>query len=691
MAGPTLYRPSNIPSGLQGYWKLDEASGDRSDSSPNGNTLTDVNSVTSQAYDYWNTSGTNCAQFTSANSEYLVRTDAAQTGLDINGANAKISISAWIKRDTAASNGNIVNKGNGTDDKFYRFRVGSDDLLWFEIRNTPAAAGFVSSAISIPAGKWTHVAGVSDGTNLSVYIDGNLSATILFSSGIGDTPDDFLLGAGCTVSGCGTKTTFFNGKMKDVAVWNVALTPLQIKSLAMGVDLSAKSYRPNRTAASPTAYWKMNEISSGAGAVSRADSSGNGHTLTDNNTVASLGGLIEGTGADLIRANSEYFTVADHADWDITGDFTIASWIRFTSITGFGLMEHRADNDNLWRFVRDGSTLELRMRTGGTPTQLVGLSWTPKVDTWYHLVLKHSGTVYTIYIDGISVATNTTATNPPDVAGTLTIGYTPSNAENLNGRLSDVALWKGYALTDTEITKLASAFPIQQTGIVSYWKLDEAGTPASYADTIGPNTLTTSGSPPAVVGQVSNAGDFEAGSNQYASIANGSQTGLDITIGQYTFSCWVKPETLPGSLMTLIDKSQGGSDAYWFVIRTTNVLQCYHQGNTFTGTNTLTAGVWQYVTFSHEGAGGNVRFYIDGWNESSVTSTHNPNTNTHDVWMAQTSGGGQNYDGIMDEVIFAQRFFRPEEVKSVYIKGLGGLSIQSDPSPSNKGGFFALL
>ena len=90
--------------------------------------------------------------------------------------------------------------------------------------------------------------------------------------------------------------------MKDAAIWNAVKNPLEIKSLAMGVNMSSVAYRPDSADTTPTAYWKMNELSG-----NRSDSSGS-HTLTDNNTVLSSDGYIEGVAADFEQSSNEYFT-----------------------------------------------------------------------------------------------------------------------------------------------------------------------------------------------------------------------------------------------------------------------------------------------------------------------------------------------------------------------------------------------
>jgi len=77
--------------------------------------------------------------------------------------------------------------------------------------------------------------------------------------------------------------------------------------------------------------WLMEETSG-----SRADASGEGNTLTDNNTVDSSADSQEGSrSADFESTNSEYLSIADasQSNLDITGDMTVAAWIKAETIT----------------------------------------------------------------------------------------------------------------------------------------------------------------------------------------------------------------------------------------------------------------------------------------------------------------------------------------------------------------------
>ena len=52
-----------------------------------------------------------------------------------------------------------------------------------------------------------------------------------------------------------------------------------------------------------------------------------------------------------------------------------------------------------------------------------------------------------------------------------------------------------------------------------------------------------------------------------------------------------------------------------------------------------------------------------------------------------TVSGNYPFDGLMDEALFAIRYFRPEEIKAVYLKGLNGkeaTSTENEPAPQGK-------
>ena len=78
----------------------------------------------------------------------------------------------------------------------------------------------------------------------------------------------------------------------------------------------------------PVAYWKLDETSGNA-----SDATGNGNTLTNNNSIAYITNGKINNGADLEVASTTYFSITDGSQTglDITGDITLAGWVKLES------------------------------------------------------------------------------------------------------------------------------------------------------------------------------------------------------------------------------------------------------------------------------------------------------------------------------------------------------------------------
>jgi hypothetical protein len=85
---------------------------------------------------------------------------------------------------------------------------------------------------TIPTGAWTHLSWVTDGTNITLYVNGSSVGTLTapFSSATGLTFD---MGVS---KNSGVDAEFFQGSIDEVRVWNTQLTPTQINTY-MGATL----------------------------------------------------------------------------------------------------------------------------------------------------------------------------------------------------------------------------------------------------------------------------------------------------------------------------------------------------------------------------------------------------------------------------------------------------------------------
>jgi hypothetical protein len=252
--GIPIFRPGDIPNGLQGWWKFDN---NANDSSSSGYNLIADGSPTYSDDDYWALPEKSVI-YGGGTGHHIAH--ASGPGLNIQGAEQSLTVSAWIKLSSGAENF-VANKYAGPGG--YILGINSATTLEFSIANggTSGQAG----GYPLSVGRWYHACGVYDASidKLLLYVDGNLVRVVSYSGGIGGNTADFKTGINYTGG------DVFDGNIKDLAVWNTNLTSLQIKSLALGVDLAALAFRPGNVSVLPTAWWKLNEISDGSSPVER--------------------------------------------------------------------------------------------------------------------------------------------------------------------------------------------------------------------------------------------------------------------------------------------------------------------------------------------------------------------------------------------------------------------------------------
>lgn len=216
------------------------------------------------------TTNTHSANFVAASSQYFSAADSAS--LSITGS---LTIEMWVKLASSPASGSsytFVSKYLPTTTSYlvdYQNTAGV-----FSIRMINSADGTVTGSGSvnttITVGTWTHVAVAytGGGTTANVVINGVSVGTISgLKTSIFDSTADLDIGARNDPGP--TPTAFLDGKIDDVRVWAAARTTAQIAG-ARNSELAGTETNLN-------AYWKLNN--------STADSTANGNTLTNHNTV----------------------------------------------------------------------------------------------------------------------------------------------------------------------------------------------------------------------------------------------------------------------------------------------------------------------------------------------------------------------------------------------------------------------
>ncbi len=151
-----------------------------------------------------------------------------------------------------------------------------------------------------------------------------------------------------------------------------------------------------------------------------------------------------GTGSLKLDGDSDYLTIPDSDDWDVSGsntdNWTIDFWVKHTDHTGVEYYIQHAGNGKSWRiYHKDGEGIIFLI--GG---HVIDTGYGGEItDTdWHHMALCKVGSEYAIYKDGTQVNyvdDNSTAT----FTSNLYIGRRDDNHYYFNGHMDEIRICKG--------------------------------------------------------------------------------------------------------------------------------------------------------------------------------------------------------------------------------------------------------
>ncbi|MCB0164434.1 MAG: putative Ig domain-containing protein [Anaerolineae bacterium] len=251
----------------------------------------------------------------------------------------------------------------------------------------------------------------------------------------------------------------------------------------------------------------------------------------------------------------------------------------------------------------------------------------------------------------------------PTASGPVNVTVTASNSEG----------------TATQTFTINVAVSVCPADIISYWKLNEVGSPTSFADSHGTNTATCTADscPTPSTGIIGGAMSFSG--DDIVNVADSAS--LDWTNSDsFTLEAWIKTTQVCAGNEVILGKYAANGATWWlgcedgsntaaFSLRDSTNTDLY-----LSDTKALNDGKWHHLVASRN-AGNNVhQLYVDGALKSTVTQalTGNfSNNNPLNLGYFLTNSPHYFFNGTLDEVAIYKRALTQAEITEHYNAGSG--------------------
>jgi len=671
--------PSVTPNGLVAHYKLDETSGTTAiDFTANGYNSTMSGGMTAAAS---TTNGVfnNSFNFNGVSNKLLVPNTL---GTSLFGS--PISFSAWIYNEGENSDSDAFNSQHIIsfihDIRAVLYIRESDhptnpNSLLFLLDDSGGEKILASASNVVKQNSWMHVAGVNDGVNSKIYLNGIQIGSL--PAGTPDTP----LGSnrGIAIGGSTDGTSEFNGSIDDVRIYNRAISDDEITAL----------YDLGKERASLIGHFKLDETSGTTG----IDSS----ILANNGTY--INGVTPATDtkdgvydnainfySDVSVSNKE-LKAPSNDTYTNTSELTYAAWIKPRDFGGHRGIIELVDNAHMKTyFSTDDLSFGVEAWDDGFHEFRAATSIPP--NEWTHVAVTYSyndtpttapkfyinGNLFTGYINVPNISTST-YTLPATSAAVVGRVEWNGSGKNFNGLVDDARIYN-RVLTAAEIQEL---YNDANLSLVAHYKLDETSGTTAIDSSVTGNNATATGSNITLnqSGIIEKSAVFGANS-AYIVPHNAVYEDLD----QLTLSAWVK-DPATGTL-SFIDKN---NDFSFQLNSANNRLQ-------FAGARwSTTSGIWRTpnntlpletdswyhvaVTYDTSNLTNDPLFYVNG-DLVSTTEQITPAgvkkaPGSLNLFLGNQNNLANPLGGNLDDVRIYNRILSADEIKALTKTGTGGL------------------
>ena len=558
---------------------------------------------------------------------------------DVQLGSGDFTVEAWVYPTSSSAINEIINKwqGNSTQSS-WRFFIDTNNALQFSYRdsNGTTYVNVLSAANnSIRLNEWQHVAVTRNGSTWRLFSNGIKIAEATNSGTINNGSYPVWIGR---LTDAFSADNSYTGYISDARI---------IKGTALyTTEFTPPTERLTAVENTSLLTCHLSYL---------ADGSSTGHTLTANGNViidpispyrgipfdADLHG-----GSVYFDGSGDYLSIADAAPLDLgngSTDFTIEFW----ALADSAYNTSTSDYVFYSKYQNPGNGIIIRVWDGELVVNLSGdafdieTGFYPQPGIWHHYALVcNSGTV-TMYADGVSRGTYSSAI-VGDSGTSTTIGclYYSGVINPFKGYISDFRIVKGTAIYTAAFTP-----PTEPLTAVANTSLFIKGNESAIYDATGFNTVFLAGNATTSTTQTKYATSSIKldGTGNYLYF---KEDNFALGTNDFTIELWAYIESFtgPSSSSPIIIDFRTASTAHpllYIPVGTSNLVWYYNNGARITGTSCLTLNTWHHIAVSR--ISGLTKLFVDGTQVgSSYADTNNYGVGTNRPYVGKN---GANVNG----------------------------------------------
>lgn len=349
--------------------------------------------------------------------------------------------------------------------------------------------------------------------------------------------------------------------------------------------------------------------------------------------------------------------------WAGASNFTFSGWFNAQTINGTQQMIYSAYQAAFTLFITTSNQLIAYTPSGGAASAIIiGVtSFTIATNTWYSFTIVYqAGGICSFYVNNALIGTIANVGGIGTLTSTqFSLGtYDSALANAFNGYICDFRIYN-YAVTNPSGAALINPLvgPIMP---FVYLTFDGSTT----TDVMGNSTVTATGSPGFVAGQVgSNALDLST--NTAGGTAGKYLSGTWAGTSNFTVSGWFNAQAIPASSVAMIfSAGTGAATAFQVYITTAGILTVYSSA-AYTTSTTITTGTWYFFQVVYQSSG-TCHVYLNGTQVTTFSGTTlSPIPTIFNVGVYTHTAATGAFRGYIDDLRIYNGAFLPSQLSPV--------------------------